>query len=57
MGKMPFGGSDRRESAAGKFFEGLKKLFYEAMKFDSLTGVVQQERILELGMSDILSSN
>jgi aldehyde:ferredoxin oxidoreductase len=35
--------------------EGLKKQYYEAMKFDYTTGAIQQERIAELGLEHILS--
>jgi aldehyde:ferredoxin oxidoreductase len=35
--------------------EGLKKQYYEAMKFDYTTGKIQKERIAELGLEHILS--
>jgi aldehyde:ferredoxin oxidoreductase len=35
-------------------FEELKRQFYEAMKFDYVTGAIQQERIAELGLQDVL---
>jgi aldehyde:ferredoxin oxidoreductase len=34
--------------------EGLKKQYYEAMKFDYSTGAIQKERIAELAMQDVL---
>ena len=34
--------------------EGLKKQYYEAMKFDYTTGTIQKERIAELGLEHIL---
>jgi aldehyde:ferredoxin oxidoreductase len=34
--------------------EGLKKQYYEAMKFDYTTGAIQQERIVELGLENVL---
>jgi aldehyde:ferredoxin oxidoreductase len=35
-------------------FEELKRQFYEAMKFDYLSGAIQTDRIVELGLQDVL---
>jgi aldehyde:ferredoxin oxidoreductase len=35
--------------------EGLKRQYYEAMKFDYPTGAIQRERIAELGLEQIVS--
>ena len=34
--------------------EGLKRQFYEAMGFDSETGAIDRERIVALGLDDVL---
>jgi aldehyde:ferredoxin oxidoreductase len=34
--------------------EGLKRQYYQAMKFDYPTGAIQQERIAELALQDLL---
>jgi hypothetical protein len=34
--------------------EGLKKQFYEAMGFDYQTGAIDRERIVALGLDDVL---
>ncbi len=34
--------------------EGLKKQFYEAMGFDFQTGAIDRDRIVALGLSDVL---
>jgi aldehyde:ferredoxin oxidoreductase len=34
--------------------EGLKKQYYQAMKFDYPTGAIQKERIAELALQDLL---
>ncbi len=35
-------------------FENLKKQYYDAMKFDFLTGAIAKEKIAELGLQDVL---
>lgn len=36
-------------------FENLKRQYYEAMGFDPVTGKIKKERIVELGLQDVLS--
>jgi hypothetical protein len=34
--------------------EGLKKQFYQAMGFDAQTGAIERDRIVALGLDDVL---